>query len=329
MYAHMNDPPPSLSAKRPDLPPQVDEVIARAMAKNLTDRYATAGQFFSDLGDALAAEGAVATAPSRGQTGVQPGAAGAAPASPEEVAAAPDAAPMAPPLVDVFAIDFQGARFGIGRTATGYAIWDLHAGGSPVRVFPLSAEAWEAAWATYQELEASPDPTAEAAVGVPEPRPEEMSTSTPGEPLLMGVVFLDYRGQKYALGRTADSYGIWDLQAGGYPVQTFPLYDQGWLEGWGRYQELEASPAASPEGVPAATDAEVPAEAAGEPQPQQLVGAVALDYQGGGYALGRTSDAYAIWDVTSGGNPVRVFAQDGGGWQEAWQAFQDLESGPR
>jgi serine/threonine-protein kinase len=327
MYAHMNDPPPSLAAKRPDLPPQVDPVIARAMAKDTSDRYATAGQFFSDLKDALAAEGVDPSAPAPAQMGAQPAAAGAAPMSPEEVAAAPDAAPVAPPLVDVFAIDFQGTRFGIGRTANGYAIWDMHAGGPPVRVYPLAAESWDAAWATYQELEASPDPTAEAAIGAPEPRPEEMSTSSPGEPLLMGVVFLDYRGQKYALGRTADSYGIWDLQAGGYPVQVFPLHDQGWLQGWSRYQELEASPAASPEGAPAVADADIPAEAVAEPQPQELAGALALDYQGGGYALGRTSDAYAIWDVTSGGHPVRVFSQDGGGWQEAWQAFQDLESG--
>jgi hypothetical protein len=151
-----------------------------------------------------------------------------------------------------------------------------------------------------------------------------MTTSGPGEPLLMGVVFLDYRGQKYALGRTGDSYAIWDLQAGGYPMQAFVLQDAGWQDAWARYQELEASPGATPEPDAVETHPGVPPVA--EPQPLPLAGAVSIDYQGGGYALGRTSDTYAIWDVAAGGNPVRVFAQDGGGWNEAWQVFQDLEA---
>ncbi|MDQ4006136.1 MAG: serine/threonine protein kinase, partial [Actinomycetota bacterium] len=323
MYAHMHDAPPDLSAKRPDLPPQVDSVVTRAMAKNLAERYPTAGEFFADLRSALESETAAVVAAPPAAAVEQPRSA-EAPVSPEAVAAAPDAAPVAPPLVDVFALDVQGTRFGLGRTATGYAIWDLHAGGTPVRLFPLTDESWQLAWATYHELEASPDPTGEAAVGAPagEPRPEAMSTSGPSEPLLVGVVFLDYRGQKYALGRTGDSYSIWDLQAGGYPVQTFSLQGRGWEEAWSRYQELEASPAAAPEGVPAASESEVQPDQG----PRELVGALAIDYRGEGYALGRSSDAYAIWDVAAGGYPVQVYALDGSGWNAAWQAFQDLEA---
>jgi serine/threonine-protein kinase len=323
MYAHMHDPPPVLSVKRPDLPPQVDAVMTRAMAKELADRYPTAGEFFGDLRAALEAEGAVAVAAPQAAPWEQPSAA-APPISPEAVAAAPDAAPVAPPLIDVFAIDVQGTRFGLGRTATGYAIWDLHTGGTPVRVYPLTDQSWQLAWSEYYELEASPDPSGEAAIGAPteEPRPEAMSTSGPGEPLLMGVVFLDYRGQKYALGRTADSYAIWDLQAGGYPIQAFSLQGPGWEQAWARYQELEASPVAAPEGAPAASEGEAQAAQG----PQELVGALAIDYRGEGYALGRSSDAYAIWDAAAGGYPVQVFALDGNGWNAAWQAYQDLES---
>lgn len=318
MYAHMNDPPPSLSGQRPDLPPQVDAVIARALAKSADDRFATAGEFFADLRDAIHAEAAPVAA------AVQPSVARpAVPAAAEETAA-PEAAPEAPPLVDVFAIDVQGARFGLGRTATGYAIWDTGAGGAPVRAYPLSDESWTVAWAEFQRLESSPDPTGEAAVGAP--AVEQPRDSAPGEPLIMGVVFLDYRGQRYALGRTDDSYAIWDLQAGGYPVQAFALHDQGWQAAWARYQELEASPGAATDGVPAAIEAEAAPEAVAEPEPRPLEGAVALDYQGSGYALGRTSDAYAIWDVAAGGSPVQVFGQDGDGWNSAWEAFQQLEA---
>ena len=32
LYAHLNDRPPSVRAHRPDLPPAVDQVVAKAMA---------------------------------------------------------------------------------------------------------------------------------------------------------------------------------------------------------------------------------------------------------------------------------------------------------
>jgi protein kinase-like protein len=51
MYAHGNQPPPVPSAKVPGLPPQFDEVVARAMAKDPNDRYLSAG----DLGRAAKA----------------------------------------------------------------------------------------------------------------------------------------------------------------------------------------------------------------------------------------------------------------------------------
>jgi tRNA A-37 threonylcarbamoyl transferase component Bud32 len=37
--AHLSEPPPRLSDRRPDLPPAVDEVLARALAKSPADRY--------------------------------------------------------------------------------------------------------------------------------------------------------------------------------------------------------------------------------------------------------------------------------------------------
>jgi serine/threonine-protein kinase len=54
LRAHLHDPPPAASALRSDVTPAMDEVIARAMAKEPCDRFATAG----DLGRAaLAAAG--------------------------------------------------------------------------------------------------------------------------------------------------------------------------------------------------------------------------------------------------------------------------------
>ncbi len=41
MYAHLHDPPPRVTEARGDLPPALDDVIAKAMAKRREDRYAS------------------------------------------------------------------------------------------------------------------------------------------------------------------------------------------------------------------------------------------------------------------------------------------------
>jgi serine/threonine protein kinase len=52
MMQHVQDPPPSVLAARPDLPPAVDGVIARALAKVPADRFQTAGELFAALSTA-------------------------------------------------------------------------------------------------------------------------------------------------------------------------------------------------------------------------------------------------------------------------------------
>jgi serine/threonine-protein kinase len=43
LWAHVHAPPPCPSTARPDLPPEIDDVIARALAKDPAERYPTAG----------------------------------------------------------------------------------------------------------------------------------------------------------------------------------------------------------------------------------------------------------------------------------------------
>jgi hypothetical protein len=106
MYAHGSSPPPAPTAAVPDLPPQFDAVVARAMAKEPDDRYLSA----CDLGRAARAaaedrslsraERSVATgdaAPADATTvaGPAPATPGAAPTVHGPAATAPGAAPIA------------------------------------------------------------------------------------------------------------------------------------------------------------------------------------------------------------------------------------------
>ncbi|HEY2688913.1 MAG TPA: PQQ-binding-like beta-propeller repeat protein [Streptosporangiaceae bacterium] len=49
IWAHMSEPPPPLTSRRPDLPPAADQVMARALAKAPEDRYASCREFADAL----------------------------------------------------------------------------------------------------------------------------------------------------------------------------------------------------------------------------------------------------------------------------------------
>jgi DNA-binding NarL/FixJ family response regulator len=61
LWAHLNDPPPSLTSQRPELPRALDDVIRRAMAKDRADRFDTAGEL-AQAADAALHGGKVAPA---------------------------------------------------------------------------------------------------------------------------------------------------------------------------------------------------------------------------------------------------------------------------
>jgi serine/threonine-protein kinase len=65
VFAHLKDPPPSLSALRPELPAKLDLVLARGMAKDPDDRYRTAGELLADARVAAAGDGDEVVGPTR------------------------------------------------------------------------------------------------------------------------------------------------------------------------------------------------------------------------------------------------------------------------
>jgi hypothetical protein len=140
---------------------------------------------------------------------------------------------------------------------------------------------------------------------------------TDGSGDLAGAVTIDYRGTAHALGRTADSYAIWRL-SGGAPLRTFPLTDQGWVEAWLAYRELEPGADAQAPGGSDAWSASVGAQSGGSATSY-------IAYRGTRYGLGRSGDQYVIWDL-SAGSGLGVFPLTDSGWGSAWSQYQQLES---
>jgi class 3 adenylate cyclase len=64
VFAHLKDPPPTLTALRPELPEALDAVLARGMAKDPDDRYRTAGELIADARAAIG-DGDGVVAPTR------------------------------------------------------------------------------------------------------------------------------------------------------------------------------------------------------------------------------------------------------------------------
>ncbi len=99
MYAHLHEPPPSLCAARPELPAEVDTVVARALAKAPGDRHASCAALIAEMRTALAGARVPAFRPSSARTGKrfsrQPGVAVTTPAPP--VAPLPRSAPPSRP----------------------------------------------------------------------------------------------------------------------------------------------------------------------------------------------------------------------------------------
>ena len=97
--AHLLDPPPTISSTHAHLPPAVDAVIEKAMAKRPEERYQTGAELVAAAREAFAGAGsataASATDPARGARATATAAAATA-AAPETVAAAGTAAPTAP-----------------------------------------------------------------------------------------------------------------------------------------------------------------------------------------------------------------------------------------
>src|SRR5262245_66413379 len=91
LHAHLVEPPPRLTDSRPDLPHAIDDVIAKALAKQKEDRYATGAELVKALRDVALGTSTGPSVPVPARTGAE-----TVLARPE-----PPARPSTPPPVDV------------------------------------------------------------------------------------------------------------------------------------------------------------------------------------------------------------------------------------
>jgi hypothetical protein len=159
---------------------------------------------------------------------------------------------------------------------------------------------------------------------VPPPTVPASSTAAPSA-APGGAVRYTHSGFRYVLGYGADTFGIWDRQGQGAPVETFPRTDEGWRDAWLRYVSLEpnhtevhdgAQPA--PAGGWQGTSATAPE--AGDDQ------AIQYTHSGVTYLLGYGRTFFGIWQRSDPSRPIERFARDDAGWAAAWRRFTSIES---
>lgn len=75
-----------------------------------------------------------------------------------------------------------------------------------------------------------------------------------GRPVPMGAKKISHRGRRYGVGPAEDSYGVWDLALGGPATRSFDKDEDGWVQAWSFFQQMDGRPgAAAPPGLATAT----------------------------------------------------------------------------
>ena len=96
LYAHVADPPPRPTDQRPDLPPHLDEVVGRGMAKDPAARYSSASELIQDVRSSFPAHRQEVEPGPTGVTRTTASPRPAAPPHPDLTAPAPTTPPGGP-----------------------------------------------------------------------------------------------------------------------------------------------------------------------------------------------------------------------------------------
>ena len=144
-----------------------------------------------------------------------------------------------------------------------------------------------------------------------------------------------HSGYRYVLGYGADRFGIWDRQAPGAPVESFPRTDEGWRSAWTRFVNLEphnvpvdagassTSSIGTAVGSSAGIATSSSTSAAPDPSDDQVL---QYTHSGSTYLLGYGRTFFGIWQRSDPTRPVERFPRDDDGWAAAWRRFTAIET---
>ncbi len=142
MWAHLKDPPPTVTEVAPEVPPEFDAVVSRGMAKDPDDRYPSAGDLgraalaaaerrVAELGEQSVAQGPAAphaaAAPAVTAAAAMPPTEPLAPTAPAQAAQAP--APPPPPSAPTVALPQERADRGTWIAVATVVLGVILAGG--------------------------------------------------------------------------------------------------------------------------------------------------------------------------------------------------------
>jgi serine/threonine protein kinase len=206
LMAHVSEPPPSLAARRPDMPVTADRVMARALAKRPQQRYASCRDFTDALREAL---------------GLSPYGSGGTPVSPGAPAREPTSpAPRPGTATDV---DWPSGPTQAGAAGLGSRSGPGLGHGEPIRhrrrrplVLALAGAALVTAVAIPWVLASSPGAPAEKAPARTQPttlaRPSAVLSAPPGSHSVESAAFKPGTAT-LAVGMFNGDVDLWDTTA--------------------------------------------------------------------------------------------------------------------
>lgn len=166
----------------------------------------------------------------------------------------------------------------------------------------------------------------DAAAGVAS-QPEGQGSRPGGVPA--GDVRYTHSGYRYVLGYGPETFGIWDRQSAGGPIETFPRTDDGWRNAWVRYASLEPSHVEVPAGAATGDASGMPTGSQGTESGAPAPGddqVIQYTHSGVAYLLGYGRTFFGIWQRSDPSTPIERFSRDDAGWAAAWRRFTSLET---
>ncbi len=152
--------------------------------------------------------------------------------------------------------------------------------------------------------------------------------SSPAEP--PASVQYTHSGFRYVLGYGAESFGIWDRQSPGGPVETFPRTDDGWRSAGSGSWASSPTTCRSDQRVSNLTrhrrvHESTPAASLPRPTPPTTRFS-STRIRARRYLLGYGRTFFGIWQRSDPSRPLERFPRDDAGWAAAWRRFTTIES---